>query len=272
LVAEYRAASDKRSRSVAALQAETVRLVLAGTIEDELDASRRLGYELRREHVALLAWRRRGFPLDTMALSSAAVAAAAVLRAADPLVVSAGTGEVWVWCPRLDASPSDIHAALDAVSIDAGVGLAVGRRAVGIAGFRRTHTEAVAAARVASLAGERAGSVTSYHAVELVALLTADLGSARAFVRNELGALGAAGRQAQTLRETVLAFVEEGMSNRRAARRLFCHQNTVAYRMARVPALLGRPLEVRRAELIAALILTRTLGTSVLEADDDVSS
>jgi PucR-like helix-turn-helix protein/diguanylate cyclase with GGDEF domain len=265
LVVEYGAASEQWSRSVAALRADTARSILAGTLQDELEGSRRLGYELRRDHVALVVWRVRGYPLDAAELMRVASSATEALGAVGSLVVEAGTAELWVWCPRLQGTPEEIQDALESLDIEEGVGVATGRRAAGLEGFRRTHMEAVAAARVASLAREPQRTVTSYHAVELIALLSADLGSARAFVRNELGDLAGPGAHAEQLRETVLAFLEEGMSNRRAGRRLYCHQNTVAYRMARARELLGRPLEDRRTELVAALTLTTALGASVLE-------
>jgi DNA-binding PucR family transcriptional regulator len=57
------------------------------------------------------------------------------------------------------------------------------------------------------------------------------------------------------------------MSNSRAARRLYCHQNTVAYRIGRACGLLGRPLDERRTELVAALTLATVLGSPVLNED-----
>lgn len=264
LVAEYGAVATKWSQSAAALHAETVRHILDGTLNDEGEASWRLGYELHRDHVGIVVWRVRNHHLHSEDLLLVASAATEKLGGMHALVVPAGTAEVWVWCPRVCLSPAEIQHALESLEIKDGIGAAVGRRAAGLDGFRRTHTEGVAAARVASLRPERRSAVTSYHAVELIALLSADLESARAFVRNELGGLAESSPHVEQLRETVLAFLEEGMSNRRAARRLYCHQNTVAYRMVRASELLGRPVEERRTELVAALTLAIALGPSVL--------
>lgn len=265
LVEEYGVVSEQWSRSGAAVRAETTRGILRGTVQDEQDASRRLGYELRRFHVGFVVWRSPGHVLGAAtALDQVALDAASALSADDPLIVGAGAAELWVWCPSFSPVETSL---LERVEPEEGIGVAAGRPASGMHGFRQTHVEALAAARVAGLAGDRAEPVTTYHGVELVSLLSADLERARAFVRNELGALARTNRNAERLRETMLALLEEGMSNVRAARRLYVHQNTVAYRMGRAQELLGRTLNERRIQLTAALMLARALGPTVLEDD-----
>jgi hypothetical protein len=56
LVEEYGTERERMVRGAAQLRAETVRAILAGETMDEELAVRRLGYELRRHHVALRVW------------------------------------------------------------------------------------------------------------------------------------------------------------------------------------------------------------------------
>jgi DNA-binding PucR family transcriptional regulator len=132
-------------------------------------------------------------------------------------------------------------------------------------GFRRSHFEARAAARVGVLAGSRAAAVTMYDDVELVSLLSGDVERARAFVQDELRGLAGPGKPVARLRETMLVLLEEGMSNAHAAERLFVHHNTVVYRTARAQELLGRRIVDRRFQVTAALMLAQTLGDALLE-------
>ena len=59
LVEEYGTERERLARGAAQLRQETVRAVLAGEPIDEELAVRRLGYELRRHHVALRAVEQR---------------------------------------------------------------------------------------------------------------------------------------------------------------------------------------------------------------------
>jgi DNA-binding PucR family transcriptional regulator len=112
--------------------------------------------------------------------------------------------------------------------------------------------------------------VTLYDDVEVVSLLSEDLERARAFIRHELGELAGSQQSVARLRETMLVLLEEGMSNSRAARRLYVHNNTVVYRAARAQELLGHRLVDRRIQVTAALMLAQTLGYAALL--DPVSS
>jgi DNA-binding PucR family transcriptional regulator len=93
--------------------------------------------------------------------------------------------------------------------------VAIGRPGHGLDGFRRSHAEALEAARVAALAGGAAAAVTRYERVELVSLLASDFPRARAFVAARLGPLAAATEPAARLRETVLAFLAANGSGTR---------------------------------------------------------
>ena len=258
LVGEYGSERERMVRSAAQLRAETVRAMLAGDAIDEEVAAGRLGYELRRTHVAL---RLSAAGSELRGLERAATEAAAVLGAREPLIVAAGVATIDVWCGGFELAADD---ALDAFEPPAGIRVAVGGAGDGIAGFRRSHAEARQAARIATLAGGDAASVTRYACVELVSLLAGDLPRAREFVARQLGPLASPSEQAERLRETALAFLLAAGSATRAAKDLFVHQNTVAYRVKRAEELLGRRVSDEPAELLCALVLAAVLGEAVL--------
>src|SRR5207302_8801661 len=57
LVAEYRTARDRWSRTPDAIRAGTARAIIDGTLDDPRGASRLLGHELeRRHHLGLVVW------------------------------------------------------------------------------------------------------------------------------------------------------------------------------------------------------------------------
>ena len=95
LVAEYGTERERMMRSAEQLRAETVRTILAGGPVDEEVATRRLGYELRRHHLAL---RVSGRGRELRGLERSAREVAAVLGAGEPLVVGSGAASVDVWC------------------------------------------------------------------------------------------------------------------------------------------------------------------------------
>jgi hypothetical protein len=269
LVAVYAEARDHWSRTPAALRADTARGLLGGKLKDAREASRLLGYELqRRHHTGLVIWQSlEEYAGDPHGLEAAAGQTADALGAGDSLKVTSGASELWLWCSGMSAPEGDLTERLSDLQLAAGVRIAVGRVGTNLAGFRESHLEAAAAARIAVTAGARSQPVTFYDEVEVVSLMSQDLDRARAFVRHELGGLAGADQSIARLRETMLVLLEEGMSNSRAARRLYVHNNTVVYRAARAQELLGHKLAERRIQVTAALMLTQTLGDSVLPAD-----
>ena len=262
LVEKHGTERERMVRGAMQLRAETVRALLAGEAIDEEIAARRLGYELRRHHVAL---RVSCSASEVRGLERAAGEAAAALGPGEPLVVPCGLASLDVWWGAYEPVPTD---ALERYEPPAGVRVAFGTLGHGIAGFRRSHAEAVQAARVATLAGDGAQAVTSYGRVELVSLLARDLPRARRFVASQLGPLASTAEPAARLRETVLAFLVAGGSGTRVAKQLYVHQNTVAYRVKRAEELLRRPVSVNPVELTCALTLAAALGPAVLEEDD----
>jgi DNA-binding PucR family transcriptional regulator len=262
LVEEFGTERERMMRSALQLRAETVRAILAGEPVDEEVASRRLGYELRRHHVAL---RIASAGTEVRGLERAVAEATAALGQGKPLVVASGAARFDAWWGSFDAPATD---PLERYEPPPGVCVAFGRPGEGIHGFRSSHAEALQAARIGSLVPDGGAAVTSYAEVELVTLLAGDLPRARAFVAWQLGPLASTDEAAERLRDTVLAFAASGGSATRVAKELYVHQNTVAYRVKRAEELLGRKVSERPVELTCALTLADVLGPAVLAGED----
>jgi hypothetical protein len=229
---------------------------------DQEVASRQLGYELRRHHLALRVSSRA---TEVHGLERAVSEAAAALGPGEPLVVPTGAALFDVWWGSFDPVATD---GLESYEPPPGVLVAFGKPAEGIAGFRSSHEEALQAARIASLAAGTGAPVTRYTSVELVSLLASDLPRARAFVADRLGPLASTSESCERLRETLLAFLASGGSATRVAKELYVHQNTVAYRVKKAEEMLGRRVTEDPIELTCALTLAAALGPAVL-ADED---
>ncbi|HET9120915.1 MAG TPA: helix-turn-helix domain-containing protein, partial [Solirubrobacterales bacterium] len=224
-------------------------------------ASGRLGYELRRHHVAM---RVSGGANEVAGLERAVAEAAGALGDTDPLVIPSGAARFDVWCGSFEPPATD---ALERYEPPPSILVAFGKPGEGVGGFRNSYGEAKQAARIGALVGETKPQVTSYAQVELVSLLASDLPRARAFATGQLGPLAVSGGTTERLRETVLAFLVSGGSPTRVAAELFVHKNTVAERIKRAEDLLGHGVTDRPVELEAALTLAAALGDAVLVED-----
>jgi PucR C-terminal helix-turn-helix domain/GGDEF-like domain len=261
LVEEFGSERERMLRSAAQIRAETVRGILAAESVDAELASRRLGYQLHRHHVAL---RVSSGASAVDGLERAVGEAAEALDAGEPLVIPSGAARYDVWCGSFEPPATD---GLERYEPPPRVVVAFGKPGEGVAGFRTSHLEAVQAARIGALMSGATTSVTSYARVELVSLLASDLPRARVFVAAQLGPLGSASEPAERLRETVLAMLVSGGSATRVAKDLFVHTNTVAYRVKQAEEMLGREIDDRPVELSCALILAAVLGPAVLARD-----
>lgn len=224
------------ARGAEAMRLETFRALMAEQHADVASASRRLSYELRRDHVAYVVWGEPSDPLEQVAVE---------VGAGSALVIPIGSQAFAGWC-----APG----AVEAGAAD-GARVALGTAGHGMEGFRRSHREALEARRVAELADRP--SPVRYEEVALLALLTRDEAQARRFMARVLGPLAAGDDTAQRLLETVRAVLEEQLSPRRAATRLGVHENTVAKRIRAAEDLLGHAITDRPAELLAALEIAR---------------
>jgi DNA-binding PucR family transcriptional regulator len=259
----YTAERDRWMRSAAASQAETIKTILAGQPIDADVATRRLRHDVRRVHVAAIAWldaHEEG--RNTQAVLEAAIRdIAAAIGDQKPLVHPLGILSVAAWVSSHSDVPSKVLDELRFRTATApGVRVAIGEPGRGIAGFRASHFEALEAQRIARLAGRPVGSVTRYNNVSLRAIATVDIQQARAFVRRELGRLASTDETTRRLAATLRTYLDENGSRGRTAKRLHVHENTVAYRIRQAEELLGRSLDRRTLELRAALALAELVA------------
>lgn len=266
LAATYNAERDRWMSSTAAPQREAVRQLLCGQPIDLARIQKALNYDIDRQHIAVTLWYQSPqHRLDTTELHSAATEILDYLGAIHTLIVPAGAGLLWAWGNRRQFAS---HIDLDGVTPEhPEVSLAIGTAASGLAGFRRSHQEALAAQRVAKLSQPTASWATTYTDAAVAAMLTDELDTARHFVRRELGPLAAGTPNAADLRATLLCYFDEESSPFAAARRLHVSRNTVRYRVKRACDLLGYDIATRRYPLHTALLLADRFGPAVLSDD-----
>jgi DNA-binding PucR family transcriptional regulator len=254
LVDDYEQERAQWIRGAAAARAELVGAIVERQPVDARAASERLRYDVSRRHVGLIVWAE---PLraaqQTASLEREATALATALGGGPVLTVPIGERVVWAWTSgdRLTDDPTTAEPRMGE-----GVRAAIGTIREGVDGMADSHHEALAARRVAELRAVREGTVVSYRAADLTALLTADPVEAVRFAAAQLGELLADSDAAARLRATVRVYLEENLSQVRAARRLGIHQNTVVYRVKRAEELLGQPVDERRLHLEVALRLS----------------
>jgi hypothetical protein len=257
---------DLRMRGTNARRQELIESLIAGE-EPSIDgASRVLSYELRRSHTALALWDSGGSHEALDRLESLAQEIASALGARRVLSTPSSSRGLWAWFPA-DGPPTRAQRdAVAALHTPPGLRAAVGQPGKGLAGFRRSHEEALAAQRIA-LTYVDDELVTWYADVEIVSLLSHDARGARALVARELAGLTALDAQCDKLRRTSLAYVRCGCSATAAARELGVHTNTVRYRIERAEEALGRRLEGQELLLQLALMLVESAGASFLPQD-----
>jgi hypothetical protein len=252
--AAYEEERERWLRSSSALRTELIKTILDGGVVDTTSASARLGYELDRHHLALIAWIDEAEPGDEVLgeLEGQLQAAATAAGCPRPVIHPIGLAASAAWL----GSSGELE--LDAIATTAAAGgpvrLAAGEQGEGVQGFRDSYRQAAEARRVAQAAAG-AAPLTSYVDVALRALASADDWQAERFVRDRLGPLLDPEQASAKLTETLAAFLDEGASFGRAAGRLGVHENTVRYRIRQVEELLGRPVGPGDLELRVALEL-----------------
>jgi DNA-binding PucR family transcriptional regulator len=256
----YMRERERWVRGSEAVRAEQVRAILDGAREDLAEASKRLAYELDRPHLAYLIWcdddagEARDGDGVFADMERLAITVAEGVEAHGLLTIPLGRGlACWVglWETR---ALDDLAARLDLQPADP-LHVAMGLPGHGMEGFRRSHEEALLARRAAEALGYADRGFLHFADNALEVVLTQNLDEARRFAQRELGPLGEDSDPARRLVATLLAFLEEGSSVARAARRLGVHENTIAYRVRRAEELLGHRIADRRLELHVALRL-----------------
>lgn len=250
LEAEISRERELLERGTHAERLATVNLLLEGAPIKAATASASLGYELAGRHRAAVLWTQ-----DYEAAAGLEPTAAALARSAGavrPFTVAAGARSLWAWFDPAHGEP----ASLATDQLEADVNVAIGSDERGLAGFRRSHFNALAAQRLMgrAAAGLR---IAAYPQIELVAIAATDDSAATDFARRTLGSLAGAD---PILRETLLAYIRADLNAAAAARELYAHRNTVINRLDRARRLLPGPLEGRALEVGIALEISRWLG------------
>lgn len=213
------------------------------------------GYPLDGTHLALLLVaagtdRTTGERTGQDALDRVAARARRKLAAPHALVVHPARGRAWVWL----SAPADEGRLIDLgpLLLERGVLLVAGSPVSGAAGFARSHRDALAAERAVAPAEGTVPGLLLHRDVELQTLLPCTPDVDR-FVARVLGPLGADDAGTRKLRDTLLAWLDEGRHADEASASLGVHRNTVRYRLGQVEDLLGHPVGRVGADLEVAL-------------------
>lgn len=232
---------------------QLIRRVLDG---ESVDTGGQLGYELDRDHLAVVAWGQKpGHALSALGDATGL----SLLKAVN------SDGTVWAWLGVREFGEQKLRAVRRFEPAD-GTRLAFGEPAPGADGFRQSHRQALTAHHIADAGDE---SVTWHSDVAVLALALQDPALARQFVRRELGPLADRDERSEMLRETLSVYFRCGHNGASAAAALKIHDRTVLYRIRSIEKRLGYPISERREELGMALRLAPlVLG----ESHDPLSS
>jgi hypothetical protein len=166
-----------------------VREVLRGTPRDLAAVERALHYRMDRNHVGMVLWTGARDAPDALGRIRRLVNGVVhLLGVPAPLVVPADESSAWAWIPSSTSlvRSEALTAAMKDVPL---VSMAIGQPGSAIEGFRRTHQQAESARSVALAAGEEHATLTPFVDVAPIAMLSADVQSARVWVHETLGDL-----------------------------------------------------------------------------------
>jgi hypothetical protein len=259
VISRYEAIRRELQQTRRDLRRLMVRQIVEGSITEITDElNRTLDYALGDTHVALLLEAPpggAGQPDREIATLRAAAGARATL------VLRHGAQSWIVWLGFPDGFGPMHRWRLSRALAKASFTVAVGEPADGLAGMRRTHEQALAAARIQQALGPDGDPCVWARDVRLELLLLNDPQRAREFVADELGPLAGSGEQAKRIRDTLLAW-SSTWSLVSAAALLGVHENTVRNRIRTAEELLDTPLLPPRTALQVALRLANVLSVT----------
>ncbi|WP_205695609.1 CdaR family transcriptional regulator [Conexibacter sp. SYSU D00693] len=244
---------DRLRRGTHAERLEVVTLVLEGAPISQERASSRLGYALDGPHTAAVVFSDAATP-DPGLLERAAEVLARTAGARRPFTVTGSAASLWVWLPG-EAGPDREALARELPALPE-ARIALGPTLPGMAGFRRSHLDALAVQRLLHRTSPDVRLAT-FDDVQVVALATQDEERAREFVERTLGALASGPAE---LRDTLRTYLREEHNASATAKVLFTHRNTVLNRLARAEELLPAPLAGRALPVALALEVVRWVG------------
>jgi len=268
MLSAYESEKDSWLRNLSVARAARVRALLSGDRVDLDSCEAILGHRLRQHHVGAVAWTTgTAADGDSLARLEHATAELAIQARCSgrPIFIPQDESSAWVWFP-LGAGRSFAVPGTTAATAGGGAGIrfATGALAPGVAGFRRTHRQALSAQAVALAAGPSSQLVTSFDEVAPLALMSGSAELLRAWVIETLGALASDDDHNARLRGTLAVFLKENGSYKATAERLTLHKNTVQYRVRKAEESLGRPVGENRLHVELALLATEWMGPAVL--------
>ncbi|WP_082606345.1 PucR family transcriptional regulator [Nocardioides sp. Root190] len=246
--------------------------ILAGTETDVDAAESVIGYRLRVPHLGAVLWvHETGTQQDQLSRFTKAAGAIAEHLGSKriPLVIPRDRASAWAWF----AVREDVEPDLDVIRSLLGEAggppvpmVAFGRPQSGLAGFRRTHEEAVKAQQVTTIRDDPTHPVTSFGepGLKVASLLAHDLDLTRDWIHDTLRELALDDEHHDRLRHTLLLFFQHESSYTATAEAMLMHKNSVKYRIASAEKALGRSISTDRQAIELALTACNWLGPAVL--------
>ena len=270
LVSAYESEKENWLRNQSVARAARVRALLKGEQVDVSSSEAILGYRLRQHHLGVVVWiTEASAGADALGLLERAITEMAAEGHCDgrPMFVPQDEFCAWAWMPlgaRRDiARPTMSNTGGDRIRF------AFGEPAPGVAGFCRTHQQALSAQAVALAAGPSGQIVTSFGQVAPLALMSGSIELLQAWVIETLEALADDDDHNARLRDTLRVFLQENGSYKSTAERLLLHKNTVQYRVRKAEESLRRPISQDRLQVELALLASQWLGAAVLRPADE---
>ncbi len=263
----YEQERDSWIRSNAAARTGAIDDILAERERDPQKASKRLRYDINREHVAVIFWADAapeagdGALQQELAAGSAELAKAVSAQTTLTRLSGSRALEAWLSWPRQSGAHKwKLPQIARRLHIPAGIRIAIGEPGWGISGFCGSHLEAAHTRRVAELTGSRADTLTRFRDVAVAALASMDPHLSSCFVTRVLGPLADDDETTYRLAMTLAVYLQENRSPTRSAKRLTVHPNTVTYRINQAENILGRSVDSDTVDVSMALALLPLLA------------
>jgi DNA-binding PucR family transcriptional regulator len=266
VIATYQRERDSWLLTQTAVRGARIRALLGHEPVDIAATESALGYRVRQHHLGVIAWvtdKTHGSDGLTRLERLASAAARTLGIQARPLFIPRDEALAWIWIPLGADATIRLELLAEAFdNADASIRIAVGEPGHGRDGFRQTHQQAARTQDVA-LAARPGTRLTTFAEVGAVALICADVPTARTWVWTTLGDLVIDDEQHARLRETLQVFLVTG-SYAATAERMTLHRNSVLYRIRKAEESMPARIENRRADLELALRACQYLGRTVL--------
>jgi hypothetical protein len=274
IVAAYTREREHWLRNRSAARAARIRDLLSGERVNVSATEATLGYRLRQYHVGVVGGAGdAAAAVDNITRLEHAIShvAGEAAGSGDPVFLPRDESSAWAWLP-LGIRDTFDAAGAGTTGAEGDIHFAFGDVVKGVAGFRLTHRQAIAAQAVALAAGSPPPRVVTYSEVAPLAMMLGSEDLLRPWVLTTLGGLATDDEQHARMRDTLLVFLQSGGSYKATAEQLMLHKNTVQYRIRKAEVSLGRPAAGNRHDVELALQASRWLGSAVLQPARDRSA